>query len=181
MGLPINQLICASNDNNVLDDFFKTGIYNRNRKFYKTNSPAMDILVSSNLERLLFLNSNCKETKKYMDLLDKTGKYKISEKLKNKLKDFLSVSVTSKQTIQGIKELYSSKHYLIDPHTAVGYLGMKKFNLKNKTVIVSTASPFKFVETVNLATNKKFKPFKFRSDIKTKVLTVNEIKKYLYN
>lgn len=180
MGLPIDKLICASNENNVLTDFFKTGVYNRNRKFYKTNSPAMDILVSSNLERLLFLNSSFKETKKYMDLLDKIGKYKISEQLKKKLKDFLSVSVTSKQTLSGIKELYSSKHYLIDPHTAVSYLGQKKFKLKNKTVVVSTASPFKFVETVNQATGKKFKAFKFRDDIKTRVLTIVDIKNYLY-
>ena len=82
--------------------------------------------------------------------------------------------------IQNGKKLYSSKHYLIDPHTAVGYLGQKKFKLKNKTVVVSTASPFKFVETVNLATNKKFKPFKFKTNIKTKVLTINDIKNYLY-
>ncbi|HZK33004.1 MAG TPA: threonine synthase [Tissierellaceae bacterium] len=151
MGLPINKLICASNENNILTDFINTGTYNKKRKLILTSSPSMDILVSSNLERLLFhlSNGNDLKIKNYMKDLDNQGEYKI-ENLD--LKDFKAYYSTEEETSNSIKEEFEKYNYLIDPHTAVGHSAYKKYKLetkdKTKTVIVSTASPLKFGDKV---------------------------------
>lgn len=156
MGLPIKRFICASNHNDVLTDFFKTGIYNRNRKFYKTNSPSMDILISSNLERLIALMSNDSEYVAYlMKNLKETGQYQISHELMLKMQCFIGYSIDSEQTCTTIHNTYQNLHYLIDPHTAVAYQCYLDDQIQTKsqyyTVIVSTASPYKFPRTVGHA------------------------------
>ncbi len=152
MGLPINKFICASNENKVLTDFFKNGIYDKNRQFYKTNSPSMDILISSNLERLLYLLSSDKETKELMEQLNSIGKYELSTNIKEKLSDFYGGSCDSETTINIIKTMFEKNNYLIDPHTAVAYKVYCDYQEDTKdttkTLIVSTASPYKFPETV---------------------------------
>lgn len=160
MGLYIDKIICASNENNVLTDFFTTFEYNKNRKFYVTNSPAMDILISSNLERLLYLitNRNIFEVNKMMDDLKNHGSFKLDKAYQANLKDFLATSITQEETSLLIKKCYEENHYLIDPHTAVAYGAYlnKEQQLKGKTLIVSTASPYKFIETIDqiFQTNK---------------------------
>lgn len=163
LGLPINKLICASDRNNVLTDFFKTGTYNRQRKFYLTNSPAMDILVSSNLERLLFdlYGENATELAQLMDDLNKKGNYTINSTVKAKLdKLFAAGFATESEVEDEIKRIYETDHYTIDPHTAVASFVTKKYQQASSdqtpTVIVSTASPYKFPETVfHALTGKK--------------------------
>lgn len=153
MGLYINKIVCASNENNVLTDFFKTFTYDKNREFYLTNSPAMDILISSNLERLLYIitNNNEELVGKLMSDLKETGKFILPKEYHDKLNDFLAYSVTKEETVSAIKNCYNKYNYLIDPHTAVGYEAYERLSdkLSGKTIVVSTASPFKFVETVN--------------------------------
>ena len=147
MGLPINKLICASNENNVLTDFLHTRIYDSNRKLKLTSSPSMDILVSSNLERLLFYLSGGKDDliKKSMETLDKERKFQIKGLDFSSFEGYFS---TEKEVESSIKEVFEKFDYLMDPHTAVAYSSYKKYKLekkdKTKTVIVSTASPFKF-------------------------------------
>ncbi len=155
LGLPINKLICASDENNVLTDFFKTGEYNRQREFYLTNSPAMDILVSSNLERLLFdlADNNAELISKYMDQLVQEGHYQINSIIKDQLdRQFAAGFATQDQVSQEIQRIYEADGYLIDPHTAVASFVTNQYqashNDKTPTVIVSTASPYKFPETV---------------------------------
>ncbi len=151
MGLPINKLICATNSNDVLKEFINTGEYNRNRDFLKTISPSMDILISSNLERLLFLLSNGDKeliTNLMLDLKNK-GSYKISDEILIKLKDiFYADSATDSDTINTIKEVYKIKNYLMDTHTAVAYTVYEKYLQATKdhtfNIIISTASPYKF-------------------------------------
>jgi len=157
LGLPVNKLICASNSNNVLYDFFRTKVYDRNREFYKTISPSMDILVSSNLERLLYhISNNENEVKEMMESLNKTGKYETSLEFK----DFYSEYVDIDNTYIGIKEVYDKYNYLIDPHTAVGYMAYKNYVKETKdntkTIIASTAHPFKFPEAICKALGIKF-------------------------
>lgn len=157
LGLPVNKLICASNSNNVLYDFFRKGVYDRNREFFKTISPSMDILVSSNLERLLYHVSGCdKEVKDMMDSLNSNGKYETSLEFS----DFYSEYVDIETTYKGIKEVYDKYDYLIDPHTAVGYVAYKKYiedtNDNTKTIIASTAHPFKFPEAICKALDLPF-------------------------
>lgn len=153
MGLYINKIVCASNENNVLTDFFNTYTYDKNREFYLTNSPAMDILISSNLERLLYIITNNNESlvSNLMNDLKETGKFVLPSEYHNKLNDFESYSVNKSETVSAISDCYEKYNYLIDPHTAVGYKAYLelKDKLEGKTVVVSTASPFKFVETVN--------------------------------
>ncbi len=153
MGLFINKIVCASNENSVLTDFFNTLVYDKNRTFHLTNSPAMDILISSNLERLLYLITNNNEglVAKLMQDLQETGVYSLPIKYKENLADFLAYSVTKEDTIKYIKEVYQKHQYLIDPHTAVAYGAYTslKNQLKGQTIIVSTASPYKFLETVD--------------------------------
>ena len=155
LGLPINKLICASNENNVLYDFIKTGTYNRNRTFYKTISPSMDIIVSSNLERLLYYISgkNNEIVKKLMDDLNILGKYEINEEMKKILdSEFYTGCVYKEDTEKTIKETYEKYGYLLDTHTAVAYKTLEEYQneTKDKTVsvVLSTASPYKFSRSV---------------------------------
>ncbi len=155
MGLYINKIVCASNENKVLTDFFDTGVYDRNRDFKVTDSPAMDILISSNLERLIYLASGCDEalTASYMESLKEKGRYEVNQKIRENLKDFLAVHVDNDDSLAAIRECFEERHYLIDPHTAVAYRGyeLAKENLLGKTIVVSTASPYKFLGAMGKA------------------------------
>lgn len=161
MGLPIDQLICASNENKVLFDFFSTGCYDRNREFKLTSSPSMDILISSNLERLIYLIAGCdaKKNKELMDALKSTGKYEITPDMKEKLADFYGNYTSEAETAETIKDLYEKTGYVIDTHTAVAANVYKKYVKETKdskkTVIASTASPFKFARSVMDAIDAK--------------------------
>lgn len=155
LGLPINKLICASNENNVLFDFINTGIYDRRRVLKVTNSPSMDILISSNLERLLYDLSGEDSTliNDLMDSLETSGFYEVPSLIKSKLsEEFYSDFATEKESIETINKVYSNFNYLIDPHTAVAYSVYEKYKEKTKdttkTIIASTASPFKFPKTI---------------------------------
>jgi len=159
MGLPIDRLICASNKNNILAQFLETGEYDTNREFYKTMSPSMDILISSNLERLLFEEAgrDAELITSLMDDLKKTGKYKLKEKVLNNIKkDFSGGFATEDETLASIKEVWRNYHYLMDTHTAVAYsVGKKQKTGKNKKLILSTANPYKFPDSVLYALGEK--------------------------
>lgn len=165
MGLPINKLICASNENNVLYDFINTGIYDRRRELKLTNSPSMDILVSSNLERLLIAlnDGDSTQIKAMMDGLNKNGIYEISSKMKLGLKNFYGGYANQEETISTIKEVFDENKYLLDTHTAVAYSVYKKYIKETgddtKTVVVSTASPFKFTRSVMDAIDAEYDKF----------------------
>ncbi len=155
MGLPIGKLICASNKNDVLADFLRTGVYDRNRPFHNTISPSMDILVSSNLERLLFdlSGENDAEVRGYMETLAKEGKYEVSNKIKMALQEqFWGGSCGEEHTAAAIARYYREYGYLIDTHTAVAAGVMERYRQetgdKTPTVFVSTASPYKFCDSV---------------------------------
>jgi len=160
MGLPVNRLICASNDNKVLFDFFKTGTYDRNRDFILTTSPSMDILISSNLERLIYLSCGCSAEKntKLMKELSETGKYSVTPDMKEKMKDFTGYFATQEEDAERIGELYDRTGYVIDTHTGVASACYEKYRKETgdttKTVIASTASPFKFAKSVMKAIGK---------------------------
>lgn len=162
MGLPIGKLICASNDNKVLYDFFKTGTYDRNREFVLTTSPSMDILISSNLERLIYriAGEDSKKNAELMGALSGEGKYTISDDMKALLGDFYGNYASEKETAEVIKALYEQCGYVIDTHTAVAasVYGKYKEDTKDetKTVIASTASPFKFTRSVMEAIDAKY-------------------------
>ena len=162
MGLPINKLICASNENKVLYDFFTTGEYDRNREFVLTTSPSMDILISSNLERLIYriAGNNAGKNKELMDSLKTTGKYEITEDMKAQLSDFYGNYATEAEDAATIKELYETCGYVIDTHTAVAAAVYNKYkadtNDDTKTVIASTASPYKFTRSVMEAIDPKY-------------------------
>ncbi len=154
MGCPIETFICASNENNVLTEFIQTGIYNAKRIFKKTNSPSMDIVISSNLERLLYLY--CKDDSlvtQMMNDLQEKGSYELTSSMKARLQnEFFASYTTQIETKELIKEVYEKENYLLDPHTAVAYKGMLDFKKENrnnyKTIVLSTASPYKFMDTV---------------------------------
>ncbi len=155
MGVPVNKLICASNINNVLTDFINTGIYDRNRKFYATVSPSMDILISSNLERLLYLLTDRNDSliKEWFGKLSAEGKYEVSDDIKVKIsEEFFAGCCDDVQTKNTIHEIYEKYSYTCDTHTAVAvkvYEDYKKATGDTtKTVIASTASPYKFSEAV---------------------------------
>ncbi len=150
LGLPVGKLICASNKNNVLTDFLNDGVYKADREFYNTMEPSIDILVSSNLERLLFLKSkDDKLVKDLMESLKINKKYKISKELLSSIKeDFIGVDAKENEVKEVIKEYFEKYNYLIDPHSAVALVASKKVNSNNKKVILSTASPFKFSKDV---------------------------------
>ncbi|MBR1443712.1 MAG: threonine synthase [Firmicutes bacterium] len=158
MGLPVDKLICASNDNKVLYDFFKSGTYDINREFILTASPSMDILISSNLERLLYHVSNDSEkTRELMNNLNKDGKYTFNEaKNKNIIGEYSSES----ESLAAIRSLYEKSGYIMDTHTAVAYASYKKYQQEsgdnNINVIVSTASPYKFAKSVCSAIDDKY-------------------------
>ena len=156
MGVPVNKIICASNANSVLTDFFKKHVYDKNREFYKTNSPSMDILISSNLERLLYYISEDNDlVKNLMNDLNNKGIYNVPEVITNGLKDFESYSSSEEETLEAIYKVYNENNYLIDTHTAVAYSVYKKYAKEykdeTKTIIASTAHPFKFPKAVALA------------------------------
>ncbi len=155
MGLPIKKLICASNANNVLTDFINTGVYNKNREFHTTISPSMDILVSSNLERLIFELSgkDDKLISEYMESLNSVGSYSVDQKIKNEIdKTFWAAYCDDNKTKLVINATFKKFAYLIDPHTAVAYdvLNHYRYETKDETpaVVVSTASPYKFCDSV---------------------------------
>lgn len=153
MGLPINKLICASNSNNILTDFLNTGIYDRNRDFHLTISPSMDILISSNLERLIYLLSDAKQTLEYMNSLNSKGYYQINEDIKRKIDgNFVGYFANETQTAQTIAKYYNLEDYLMDTHTAVAFSALESYRNghgdNTKTVVASTASPYKFAQSV---------------------------------
>lgn len=151
MGLPVGTLLCASNENNVLTDFIKTGVYDRRRAFFTTTSPSMDILISSNLERLLFYacGNDDKELCGYMNELAGKGCYAVSQDVLARIqKDFTAEYADSREGAEAIKELWSKAGYLMDTHTAVAYACAKKAFTDRPFVVLSTASPYKFAPAV---------------------------------
>ena len=155
MGIPVNKLICASNANNVLTDFLTTGIYDRNRQFHATISPSMDILISSNLERLLYLlcGENDAQIREWFGALAQTGRYEVSEDVKKALFDeFYAGCCNDEQTKATIHEIYEKYSYTCDTHTAVAVKVYNDYKAATgdatKTVIASTASPYKFSAAV---------------------------------
>lgn len=155
MGLPVNRLVCASNDNNVLTDFIRTGTYDKRRQFVKTISPSMDILISSNLERLLFeiTDRDHQKVSKWMAQLNEKGYYDVGEKLLDKIQKIFWAGWTNQvETLKTIECIYNEHKYVADTHTAVGIDVYDKYVISTgdltPTVLVSTASPFKFNESV---------------------------------
>lgn len=155
MGIPIAKLICASNENKVLYDFFSTGTYDKNREFMLTSSPSMDILISSNLERLLFdlSGENDAEIRMYMDALGSAGRYQVSDNIKAKLDDaFWGGCCSEEETEETIRRYWQDHNYLIDPHTAVAAEVLVQYRAasgdETPAVVVSTASPYKFCGSV---------------------------------
>ena len=151
MGVPVNKLICASNKNKVLTDFFETGVYDKNREFYLTSSPSMDILISSNLERLIYEIAGDK-TADFMKDLKEKGKYKLTKEMKEKLGIFKGGYAEDNEMSEAIAELYKKEGYIIDTHTAVATAVYNKYRIETGddtcTVIASTASPYKFSRAV---------------------------------
>ena len=162
MGIPIQKLICASNDNKVLFDFFASGKYDRNREFILTSSPSMDILISSNLERLIYRIAGDDPVKnaELMESLKTNGKYEITSDMRAKLQDFVGGYASEDECFAMIRELYEQYGYVIDTHTAVAAAAYKKYREETKdetkTIIASTASPYKFTRSVMKAIDKKY-------------------------
>ena len=154
MGIPIKTFICASNQNKVLTDFINTGTYDRNRQFFVTSSPSMDILISSNLERLLYHLSGGKgeEIANMMIELERKGSYKVSESIQKGLEDFYGGFADEKETAKAIRSMYEDNGYLMDTHTAVGYKVYQDYKKatgdETPTLIVATASAYKFADSV---------------------------------
>ena len=168
MGLPVRSLVCASNENRVLTDFLQTGTYDKRRPFFRTSSPSMDILISSNLERLLFLASGCdaKKVSSWMADLSSEGIFKIDAAVLGRIADtFKAYCCTEKQTIETIGEVYRNDGYLCDPHTAVGMKAAKDYKADVKdnvpVVVLSTASPYKFPAPVSDALGIELKKDEF--------------------
>lgn len=149
-GVPIATFVCASNANNVLYDFFRTGVYDANRPFYKTYSPAMDILVSSNLERLLWYatGKDGAQVAAYMDSLKKTGTFTVSDKVREAIRNFAFGYADDEATLAGIRNVYDRYGYVADPHTAVAFCCYDAYRTERHALLVSTASPFKFPTTI---------------------------------
>ena len=154
MGLPIKTLICASNENKVLYDFFATGTYDRNREFVLTSSPSMDILISSNLERLIYLSAgrDTKATKELMKELSGQGAYTVTDEMREFLSDFAGGFATEDEDAEEIRRIFEDTGYLVDTHTGVAAAVYRQYRQRTgdetKTVIASTASPFKFSHSV---------------------------------
>ena len=161
MGIPIGKLICASNDNKVLYDFFRTGEYDRNRPFILTTSPSMDILISSNLERLIYriAGADASKDQELMKALSEQGKYEITDKMRAQLHDFCGYYASEDETAKKIAKVYGDTGYVLDPHTAVASCAYEKYVAdtkdETKTVIASTASPYKFTRSVMEAIDKE--------------------------
>jgi len=158
MGLPVRHLVCASNENKVLTDFLSSGLYDRKRPFYRTSSPSMDILVSSNLERLLYLACGCNpdQVRTWMQDLNEKGNFRVSSEVLARITEtFKAYCCTEKETIAAIGSTYRSHGYLCDPHTAVGMKAagdyMKDVSDDVPVVVLSTASPYKFPAPVSEA------------------------------
>lgn len=162
MGAPIDKLICASNENKVLFDFFQTGVYDKNREFVLTTSPSMDILVSSNLERLIYLitGEDSDKTRELMESLKAKGSYKITDEMKERLLDFAGGYADEMQTSLEIKKVYEDTGYVLDPHTAVASYVCRKWKKEcdngKKCLVASTASPYKFAKSVMTSIDKKW-------------------------
>lgn len=162
MGLPIGKLICASNDNKVLYDFFTTGEYNRNREFILTSSPSMDILISSNLERLIYhlAGNDSQKNCEFMEALGDDGFYQITNGMKAELKDFYGNYADENETADVIRNIFDATGYIIDTHTAVAASVYEKYKKDTrdemKSIIASTASPFKFARSVMYAIDSKY-------------------------
>ena len=162
MGLPIAKLICASNENKVLYDFFQTGTYDKNREFILTTSPSMDILISSNLERLIYqiAGGDAKKDQELMNDLKSKGVYAITEEMKKNLADFEAGYATEEQVKQTIHDLYTDTGYVIDTHTAIAASVYNEYRKNTgdtaKTVIASTASPYKFARSVMTAIDASY-------------------------
>ena len=155
MGIPIGKFVCASNKNKVLFDFFETGKYDRNREFYVTTSPSMDIMISSNLERMIYriAGNDAKQCAKFMAALTKDGEYVITDAMKAELSEFFGAFGSEEETAVKIKEVYDKEGYVMDTHTAVAAVAYDKYKAatgddKTPTVIASTASPYKFTRSV---------------------------------
>jgi len=155
MGLPVNKFIAASNKNNILTDFFTTGKYDANREFFKTNAPAMDILVSSNLERLVWYMSgkDGDKVKEYMEKLKADGIYEVDDETFARIQDqFKAGYLNEEEVLKTIKDCYEDNGYVLDTHTACGYGVLKQYQKETgdqtKTILLSTASPYKFPESV---------------------------------
>lgn len=160
MGLPIDRLLCASNSNKVLTDFINSGTYDRRREFFKTISPSMDILVSSNLERLLYniTNNDADRVADYMKRLNEEGSYKIEpDDLKKIQRQFFGAWIDEVETKEAIHRVYNDYNYLMDTHTAVAWRALEKYRFltsdETYTVVLSTASPYKFSDSVLSALN----------------------------
>ena len=162
MGLPIAKLICASNENKVLFDFFKTGEYDKNREFILTTSPSMDILISSNLERLIYkiAGNDADKNNELMNSLKVNGKYDITDDMKKQLDDFYGNYASEEETAETIRDTYDKTGYIMDTHTSVAASVYKKYKAETNddtvTVIASTASPFKFTRSVMVAIDPKY-------------------------
>ncbi|MCR4716486.1 MAG: threonine synthase [Lachnospiraceae bacterium] len=162
MGLPINKFICASNENKVLYDFFSTGIYDKNREFVLTSSPSMDILISSNLERLIYKIAGADAAKnlELMKSLNETGKYEITDAMKKELADFYGGYASEEDTAKIIAKIYENDNYIIDTHTAVAAHVYEQYvkdtNDTTPAVIASTASPYKFTRSVMNAIDSSY-------------------------
>ena len=162
MGIPIGKFVCASNKNKVLFDFFETGKYDRNREFYVTTSPSMDILISSNLERMIYriAGNDAKQCAEFMAALTKDGEYVITDAMKAELSEFFGAFGSEEETAVKIKEVYDKEGYVMDTHTAVAAVAYDKYKAatgddKTPTVIASTASPYKFTRSVMAAISDK--------------------------
>ncbi|MBO6150122.1 MAG: threonine synthase [Clostridium sp.] len=161
IGVPVNRLICASNDNKVLFDFFTTGVYDRQREFILTSSPSMDILISSNLERLIYLacNGDTEKTAELMKELSEKGSYTVTPGMRERMSMFIGGFATQEENAEEIKRVYDDTGYLIDTHTGVAscvYRNYKEWtDDPTKTVIASTASPYKFSRSVMTAIRGK--------------------------
>lgn len=162
MGIPIGKLICASNENKVLYDFFQTGTYDRNREFVLTSSPSMDILISSNLERLIYrlAGNDSVKNAELMRALTEQGAYTITEEMKEALSDFAGGYATEEETAEEIRTVYQKTGYVLDPHTAVASRVYRSWKASHApeapAVIASTASPFKFARSVMSAIDEKY-------------------------
>ena len=162
MGIPIGKFVCASNKNKVLFDFFETGKYDRNREFYVTTSPSMDILISSNLERMIYriAGNDAKQCAKFMAALTKDGEYVITDAMKAELSEFFGAFGSEEETAVKIKEVYDKEGYVMDTHTSVASYVCECYQKNSgdnkKCVIASTASPYKFVKSVMSAIDPKY-------------------------
>ena len=162
LGVKFGKLICASNENKVLFDFFETGVYDKNRPFILTSSPSMDILISSNLERLIYkiAGEDCEKNAQLMKSLSSEGKYEITAEMKAELADFVGGYASEQETADRIREIYENYGYVMDTHTAVASAVLGNYRRKNadetKTILASTASPYKFTRSVMTAIDKAY-------------------------